>query len=164
MFNNKVFSCAMIVGMRKKAKAKISPQMERLYDAARILQRTEGKSKVATLINCTPYMLNIWEDGRLISFEGLIKAQEFIGCNALWVRDGKGEMRVATDDAREFAKLFDQLDSTEQTATIQNIKGLLLLKKQREPAPEKVTVVRHENKERAAQKQSLFVWLVGIWQ
>lgn len=70
----------------------ISEQMVRLYEAAKSLCGVEGKSAVAMLMNQSPQALNNWESGRPISNEGLLIAQEKIGCDAIWLRDGVGEM------------------------------------------------------------------------
>lgn len=70
----------------------ISEQMQRLYAAAKALRGVEGKSAVAMLMNQSPQTLNNWESGRPISSEGLLSAQQTIGCDAIWLRDGTGEM------------------------------------------------------------------------
>lgn len=70
----------------------MTDQMKRLYEAAKVLRRTEGKSAVARLMNVSPQVLANWEKGRPISDQGLLQAQESIGCDALWLRDGLGEM------------------------------------------------------------------------
>lgn len=76
----------------KKDAREVSPQAERLYAAAKELKNIEGKSAVAKLMNVSPQMVNHWEGGRPISFEALITAQEKIGCDAIWLRDGTGDM------------------------------------------------------------------------
>jgi len=70
----------------------MNDQMSRLYEAAKVLRRTEGKSAVARLMNVSPQTLHNWENGRSISDQGLLQAQATIGCDALWLRDGEGEM------------------------------------------------------------------------
>jgi DNA-binding transcriptional regulator YiaG len=96
MFNNTVFSYAIIRGMKKpehitEVKA-MAPQAQRLYRAAKELRGVEGKSAVARLLNVSPQNITHWEDGRDISFQGLLAAQEKIGCDAVWLRDGVGDM------------------------------------------------------------------------
>lgn len=71
--------------------ANIHTQTRRLYQAAKHLRNVEGKSAVARLLNISPQNLNGWEE-RGISEGGLLKAQEVIGCNAIWLRDGTGDM------------------------------------------------------------------------
>lgn len=83
--------------------------MTRLYAAAKFLRNVEGQSDVAKLLNNTsPQRLNNWE-ARGISNEGLLEAQELIGCDAIWLRDGKGEMArgsaTAAPDLNDMAKL-----------------------------------------------------------
>lgn len=82
-FNNKMFSCMIISDMHE--------QMKRLYQAAKELRDTEGQTDVAKLLNALPQTLNNWES-RGISDQGLLKAQEAIGCDAIWLRDGTGTM------------------------------------------------------------------------
>ena len=82
-FNNGMFSCAIIQAMHE--------QMTRLYDAARILRQTTGPSSVAALLNISPQNVYAWEK-RGISNEGLLRAQEVIGCDAIWLRDGVGDI------------------------------------------------------------------------
>lgn len=65
--------------------------MKRLYDAARQLKKVEGQSAVARLLHESPQTLKNWEQ-RGISASGLLKAQQNIGCDAIWVRDGVGDM------------------------------------------------------------------------
>jgi hypothetical protein len=67
------------------------PQMTRLYQAAAELCKAEGQSAIAKLLNISPQRVNNWEV-RGISNEGLLSAQEIIGCNAIWLRDGMGDM------------------------------------------------------------------------
>lgn len=65
--------------------------MKRLYEAARILKGAETPTEVAKLLDTTPQVLNNWER-RGISKEGLLTAQEAIGCRAEWVKKGIGLM------------------------------------------------------------------------
>lgn len=88
-FNNGMFNCRIIRGMSDNAN--IHAQTRRLYQAAKHLRNIEGKSAVARLLNISPQNLNGWEE-RGISEGGLLKAQEVIGCNAIWLRDGSGDM------------------------------------------------------------------------
>jgi hypothetical protein len=67
--------------------------MARLYEAAEQLKGITGQSAVARLLNVSPQRLGNWED-RGISFEGMIDAQERIGCNAVWIRKGLGPMKA----------------------------------------------------------------------
>ena len=89
-FNNKLFSCAMIRAMSDDKL--ISEQMQRLYKAAKALKNISGKSNVARLLDAYPQNLGHWENGRPISGDALVKAQEKIGCDAIWLRDGTGVM------------------------------------------------------------------------
>jgi len=65
--------------------------MTRLYKAAEILRETTGQSAVAALLNESPQTLNNWES-RGMSKNGMLKAEEVIGCRARWLQDGSGEM------------------------------------------------------------------------
>jgi DNA-binding XRE family transcriptional regulator len=66
-------------------------QMKRLYEAAKALRNVEGQSELARIMNASPQTVNNWE-ARGISNEGLLTAQEVIGCDAIWLRDGTGSM------------------------------------------------------------------------
>lgn len=82
-------------------------QMTRLYQAAKDLRGIEGQTEVAKLLNALPQTLNNWES-RGISDQGLLKAQEAIGCDAIWLRDGSGDMvcgSVATTNYDELLQL-----------------------------------------------------------
>ena len=81
--------------MNKIEKDIMHIHMERLYQAAKELRQADGQSAVARLLNVSPQRINNWE-ARGISSEGLLEAQKTIGCNAIWVRDGVGEMGVET--------------------------------------------------------------------
>lgn len=81
---------------------RMNEQTERLYIAAKALRRVDGQSAVAKLLNVSPQTVNNWED-RGISNDGLLRAQEIIGCNAIWVRDGTGPMTIGNDASSEDA-------------------------------------------------------------
>ena len=66
--------------------------MARLYDAAKALKETEGQSAVARLLDELPQTLNNWET-RGVSQQGAVKSQDKIGCDAVWLLQGAGEMR-----------------------------------------------------------------------
>jgi hypothetical protein len=65
----------------------------RLYKAAKTMKGVEGQSLVARLIHKTPQIMRNWED-RGISFEGMLDAQQYIGCSAVWIRHGIGPMVI----------------------------------------------------------------------
>lgn len=90
MFNNAVFSCAIIPRMEKDNE--MSPQMQRLYHAAKTLKGWSGKSFIARQLGVLPQAMTNWHAGRPISYEALVTAQEKIGCDAIWLRDGTGDM------------------------------------------------------------------------
>lgn len=71
-------------------------QMDRLYQAAYELKGIRGQTALAFALNESPQTLSNWES-RGISSNGLLSAQEKIGCNAIWVRDGVGTMRFAVE-------------------------------------------------------------------
>jgi hypothetical protein len=68
-------------------------QMARLYEAAEKIMGVTGQSAVARLLNVSPQNMNRWE-ARGVSAEGMIDAQELIGCSPLWVRSGIGPMVI----------------------------------------------------------------------
>ena len=68
-------------------------QMKRLYEAARVLKRIHGQSELARAINASPQTIHNWQE-RGISKQGMLKAQEVIGCSALWLETGSGPMSL----------------------------------------------------------------------
>lgn len=68
-------------------------QMKRLYEAAKILKRLYGQSELARAINASPQTIHNWQE-RGISKQGMLKAQEVIGCSALWLETGSGPMSL----------------------------------------------------------------------
>jgi len=82
-FNNKMFSSSTVAVMHI--------QMERLYRAAKILKNIEGQSNLARFLNASPQTVKNWEE-RGVSKQGLLKAQDVIGCSATWVETGTGQM------------------------------------------------------------------------
>lgn len=83
-------------------------RMMRLYAAAKDLRRAETKADVARLLNVSSQNIYAWEE-RGISSEGLLLAQEHIGCNAIWLRDGTGEMIGRAEDVDTFLAGFGEL-------------------------------------------------------
>lgn len=68
-------------------------QMKRLYEAAKVLKRINGQSALARVINASPQTIHNWQE-RGISKQGMLKAQEVIGCSALWLETGNGPMSL----------------------------------------------------------------------
>lgn len=104
MFNNQEHICLMMPDM--------NAQTERLYLAAKTLHQVDGSSAVAKLLNVSPQTVNNWEE-RGISNDGLLRAQELMGCNAIWLRDGSGSMTnagsdVSADEIIELVALYQQ--------------------------------------------------------
>ena len=95
MFNNKMFRCWMISNMSELDDQRaMHPTMQRLYQAAKELRNVEGQSAVAKLMNISAQRVNNWE-ARGISAEGMLDAESVIGCSALWLRDGQGNMEAS---------------------------------------------------------------------
>lgn len=69
------------------------PQMKRLYDAAHMLKNVSGQSAVAKLLGQTAQTVHNWEQ-RGISKQGLLKAQQVIGCSASWLETGQGQQAM----------------------------------------------------------------------
>lgn len=67
--------------------------MGRLYQAVKQIRDASGQSAVARLLNVSPQLLGNWET-RGVSFEGMLNAQESLGCSAVWIRKGVGPMLV----------------------------------------------------------------------
>ncbi|MGZ9713920.1 hypothetical protein ACXX82_24285 [Glaciimonas sp. GNP009] len=107
MFNINMFNWMIISGMNE--------QMVRLYHAANALRGLNGQSALAKLLNVSPQTVNNWED-RGISNDGLLKAQEAVGCDAIWLRDGIGKMQpgnseIEADEMIELIALYQQSTS-----------------------------------------------------
>lgn len=66
-------------------------QMERLYEAAKKLKGISGQSELARALNVSPQTVNNWE-ARGVSKQGLVTAQQSLGCDAVWVETGVGSM------------------------------------------------------------------------
>jgi DNA-binding XRE family transcriptional regulator len=106
-------------------------QMKRLYEAAKILRNVEGQSDVARIMNASPQTVNNWE-ARGISNEGLLTAQEAIGCDAIWLRDGTGNMSkggvAKTSDLSDVAHLitsYGKLDAQERQMVLAFMRDIL---------------------------------------
>ena len=102
--------------------------MTRLYEAAKKLKKVDGQSALAKFMNTSPQKINNWES-RGISSEGLLTAQELIGCNAIWIRDGIGEMyglNKLSQEAIEVAIKFDQLLLDNKKNVINSIDFILM--------------------------------------
>lgn len=76
------------------------PTMKRLYQAAREIKGKEGQSSVARLLDESPQTLNNWE-ARGMSRQGMMKAEEILGCRANWLATGRGEAIVLHQEFME---------------------------------------------------------------
>lgn len=89
----------------------IHEQMQRLYRAADELRGVTKKARLADLLHVSPQNIRAWEE-RGISEGGLLDAQAKIGCDAIWLRDGSGDMvrgqpqASSTFTAKEIAELI----------------------------------------------------------
>jgi hypothetical protein len=98
------------------------PTMTRLYEAAAQLRDATTLTEVAALLGESPQTVKNWED-RGMSAAAMIKAEEEIGCRAVWLKSGNAPMtwmaRVAmTGMSRDEAKVARQLmDAFEQAGT-----------------------------------------------
>lgn len=86
--NNALFSVGTIEPMTDE----VHESASRLYEAAKKVG-VEGKSAVARLLNESPQVVNNWER-RGVSEGGALKAQEKIGCNAVYILTGQGQQTV----------------------------------------------------------------------
>lgn len=76
----------------------MNAQMERLYLAAKDLRGADKPAPVAVLLNESPQTLTNWEK-RGISKRGILDAARIIGCSALWLETGRGEMKNSSRKA-----------------------------------------------------------------
>lgn len=95
-------------------------QMQRLYVAAEKIRNVVGQSAVARLLNVSPQTAKNWE-ARGMSFEGMLDAEQFIGCSAVWLRLGIGPMVIGelftpTPAANEAHVKADAISLTCETA------------------------------------------------
>jgi hypothetical protein len=100
----------------------MNEQMTRLYSAAKSLKGIEGPSAIAKLLNVSPQTINNWED-RGISQDGLLRAQEIIGCDAIWLRDATGTMTpgssdIEIDEMIELMALYQQSNTRGRTSIL----------------------------------------------
>ena len=68
-------------------------QMKRLYEAAKVLKHVYGQSELPRLFNVSPQTIHNWQ-ARGISKQGMLKAQEMVGCSASWLETGMGQMSL----------------------------------------------------------------------
>ena len=71
----------------------MNDQMKRLYLAAETLKKIRGQSALARFLNASPQTLKNWES-RGVSSQGMVSAQELLGCSAVWIETGKGKMQI----------------------------------------------------------------------
>lgn len=97
----------------------IHEQMQRLYQAAKKLKGIEKKADLGRLLDVSDQNLNGWEK-RGISEGGLLTAQIVLGCDAVWLRDGTGDMvkgggsvrdGLTASEITELITLYEQADS-----------------------------------------------------
>lgn len=86
-FNNDLFNNQKIIDMHET--------MKRLYLAAKDIHAIDGQSAVARKMNLSPQRLNNWE-ARGMSKNGMLIAEQTVGCSALWLETGVGNMRAST--------------------------------------------------------------------
>jgi phage repressor protein C with HTH and peptisase S24 domain len=72
--------------------------MERLYRAAKELKGIANQAELARALNQSSQTVNNWE-ARGMSKAGMLKAQEELGCSAVWLQTGVGPMTVMPVDA-----------------------------------------------------------------
>lgn len=70
---------------------------KRLYQAASELKNVNGQSSLARLLNTSPQTVKNWEI-RGVSQKGMIEAAKIIGCSAVWLESGKGDMKSNMTD------------------------------------------------------------------
>jgi hypothetical protein len=103
LFNNAVFNVQTIARMHET--------MARLYLAAKRLKAVEGQTPLANVLNESPQTVKNWES-RGVSFQGALKAQDALGCNANWILSGEGAWSLALPLSREVRDRVGALDAT----------------------------------------------------
>lgn len=124
-FNNTMFSARTIPRMESDH---IHASMARLYEAAKELQKVEGQSAVARLLNLSPQRMNNWER-RGISQMGAVKAQEVVGCDANWILTGAGTMRPpkVSDEAARLVGAVVGLPDDLREAALAGVRNVIEL-------------------------------------
>ncbi len=103
----------------------MNKQMERLYEAAKKLKGIAGQSKLAMALNASPQTVKNWES-RGISKQGMLEAQRAIGCSALWIDTGEGDMVIgSTENYREFKISSKQTELNDENIDVKIITRLL---------------------------------------
>ena len=101
---------------------KMNAQMRRLYHAAELIINKTGQSEVGRVLNESPQVLANWEK-RGMSAAGLLNAAAAIGCDAIWLRDGAGDMKpgvtVTGLPAQEIIKLLMLYDHADEVGRSQ---------------------------------------------
>lgn len=122
MFNNKTFTSPIIANktkFRESCGKAMHEQMIRLYEAAEKMKNVTGQSAVSRLLNASPQTVKNWEQ-RGISGDGMLDAQQIIGCSAVWIRSGYGPMVVGepftVKEATTGSLIADALKLTCETA------------------------------------------------
>lgn len=64
----------------------------RLYEAAKAIRQIDGQSELARALNLSPQVVKNWES-RGVSKDGLLIAEQKLGCSAIWLKTGNGTMR-----------------------------------------------------------------------
>lgn len=97
--------------------------MKRLYLAAKDLMGLKGQSAVAHKLNQSPQTLNNWE-GRGMSKAGMLIAQRVIGCSAVWLETGEGEMfdLAPPDEHQYLITEWEDLLPKERQALLEDIR------------------------------------------
>lgn len=109
--NNILFTYANMRGMTK---GKIHPTAARLLEAAKLLKGADGPSDVARLLGVSPQKVTNWKS-RGVSTEGMLDAQRLIGCRAIWLQTGEGEM---IDSSGQHVSTENHSANTEQTRRV----------------------------------------------
>lgn len=96
--------------------------MKRLYEAAEELIGLTGQSDVARKLNQSPQTLNNWER-RGMSKGGMLIAQRVIGCSAVWLETGQGDMVAASepDNYRDLIAAWESLIPRERLQILEEI-------------------------------------------
>lgn len=90
---------------------KLHATMNRLYQAAKDLIGLSGQSAVASRLSQSPQTLNNWE-ARGMSKGGMLIAQRVIGCSAVWLETGRGDMvALAMSEPDEYRDLIAAWES-----------------------------------------------------
>jgi hypothetical protein len=106
----------------------MNEQTARLFEAAKVLHNLTEPHQIAKRMHISQQTLKNWES-RGISDVGLLDAEQYIGCSAIWLRTGKGDMcrGAPLNKLCQRGPIYDVEPVNKTAYVIDGIRGLLHL-------------------------------------